>query len=77
VFHEQIREQMAVVTLSTVHQRLRDEHGLAVSLSSLRRYVNANLPEEALRAQVTVARTTRRRDRRRRLTTGCSGCGGT
>jgi len=77
VFHEQIREQMAVVTLSTVHQRLRDEHGLAVSLSSLRRYVNANLPEEALRAQVTVARTTRRRGRRRRLTMGCSGCGGT
>jgi len=56
VFHEQIREQMALVTLSTVHQRLRDEHGLAVSLSSLRRYVNANLPEEALRAQVTVLR---------------------
>lgn len=56
VFQEQIREQMALVTLSTVHQRLRDEHGLAVSLSSLRRYVNANLPEEALRAQVTVLR---------------------
>ena len=56
VFHEQIREQMALVTLSTVHQRLRDEHGLAVSLSSLRRYVNANLPEEVLRAQVTVLR---------------------
>ncbi len=56
VFHEKIREQMALVTLSTVHQRLRDEHGLTVSLSSLRRYVNANLPEEALRAQVTVLR---------------------
>ena len=55
-FHDTIREQMAQVTLSTIHQRLRDEHDLAVSLSSLRRYVNANLPEEALRAQVTVLR---------------------
>jgi transposase len=55
-FHDTIRELMAQVTLSTVHQRLRDEHGLAVSLSSLRRYVTANLPEEAARARVTVLR---------------------
>jgi len=56
VFHDHIKEQMVLVTLSTVHQRLRDEQGLTVSLSSLRRYVNANLPEEALAAQVTVLR---------------------
>lgn len=78
VFHEQIREQMALVTLSTVHQRLRDEHGLAVSLSSLRRYVHANLPEErrCARRSRSCGRT-RRRVRRRRSITGCSGCGGT
>ena len=55
-FHDSIRALLGEVTLSTVHQRLRDEHGLAVSLSSLRRYVAANLPEEATRAQVTVLR---------------------
>ena len=53
--HEFIREQLqAGVTVSTIHQRLRDEHGLAVSVASLRRYVAANVPEEARRAQVRV-----------------------
>src|SRR6266487_2021715 len=46
----------AGVTVSTIHQRLRDERGLAVSVASLRRYVAANLPEEARRSQVTVLR---------------------
>ena len=43
----------ARVTVATIHQRLRDERGLAVSVASLRRYVAANLPEEARRSQVT------------------------
>jgi transposase len=52
-----IVEQMeAGVTMATIHQRLRDERGLAVSVASLRRYVAANLPEEARRSQVTVLR---------------------
>jgi len=52
-----IAEQMkAGVTAATIHQRLRDERGLAVSVASLRRYVAANLPEEVRRAQVTVLR---------------------
>ena len=42
--------------MATIHQRLRDERGLAVSVASLRRYVAANLPEEARRSQVTVLR---------------------
>src|SRR6266487_3734870 len=46
----------AGVTVSTIHQRLRDESGLAVSVASLRRYVAANLPEEARRSQVRVLR---------------------
>jgi transposase len=46
----------AGVTKATIHQRLADEHGLAASLASLKRYVVANLPEEARRAQVTVLR---------------------
>ena len=56
VFHDKIKDLLEEVTVSTIHQRLRDEHGLMVSLSSLRRYIAANLPEEVLRAQVTVLR---------------------
>ena len=48
----------AGVTKATIHQRLADEHGLQASLASLKRYVAANLPEEARRAQVTVLRDT-------------------
>lgn len=44
----------ARVTVTTIHQRLRDERGLGASLASLRRYIAANLPEEAHRAAVTV-----------------------
>ena len=44
----------AGVRMSTIHQRLRDEHGLAASVASFRRYVAANVPEEARRSQVTV-----------------------
>jgi transposase len=52
-----ISEQLkAGVTVTTVHQRLRDERGLAVSISSFRRFVTANLPEEARRSQVKVLR---------------------
>jgi transposase len=55
--HEFITAQLgAGVTVATIHQRLRDEHGLAVSYASLRRYVAANLPEEARRSQVRVLR---------------------
>ena len=52
-----IVEQLeAGVTMATIHQRLRDERGLAASVASLRRYVAANLPEEARRSQVRVLR---------------------
>jgi transposase len=46
------------VTAATIHQRLVDEHCLDASVASLRRWVRANLPEEARRAQVTVLRDT-------------------
>ncbi len=55
--HDYISEQLkAGVTVTTVHQRLRDERGLAVSIASFRRYVAANLPEETRRSQVKVLR---------------------
>jgi hypothetical protein len=46
--HEYITVQLkADVPMATIHQRLCDERGLAVSVASFRRYVAANLPEEA------------------------------
>jgi len=54
-YHDYIVEQVkAGVRMSTIHQRLRDERGLAASVASFRRYVNANIPEETRRSQVTV-----------------------
>lgn len=44
------------VTQATIHQRLRDEHGLQVSYASVKRWVAANLPEEVVRSRVTVPR---------------------
>jgi len=55
VHHDYIAGQLkARVRMSTIHQRLRDEQGLAASIASFRRYVAANIPEEARRSQVTV-----------------------
>jgi transposase len=42
------------VTKATIHQRLRDEHGLQASVASVKRWIAANLPEQALRSKVTV-----------------------
>ena len=52
--HEAIKEALATNHLSTVHQRLRDEHGLTASESSLRRYVAVALAGEARADRVTV-----------------------
>src|SRR5438270_1357678 len=53
--HDCIVEQLkARVRMSTIHQRLCDERGLAASIASFRRYVAANIPEEARRSQVVV-----------------------
>jgi transposase len=51
-----VSQLKAGVTMATIHQRLSDEQALAASVASLRRYVAANLPEEARRAQVRVLR---------------------
>ncbi len=48
----------AGVTVATVHRRLAAERGLTASVASVRRWVRANLPEDARRAQVTVLRDT-------------------
>jgi transposase len=57
VHHEYIVDMLkAGVTQATIHQRLRDDHGLQASVASLKRYVAANLPEEVRRDRVVVLR---------------------
>ncbi len=51
-----IETMIGTNTLATVHQRLRDEHGLTVSESSLRRYVDLSFPDRRAAARVTVLR---------------------
>jgi hypothetical protein len=53
---EPIEDMLVTNTLTTVHQRLRDEHGLAVGISSFRRFVGSEFPDESLRERVTVLR---------------------
>ncbi len=54
-----VYDQMtAGVTVATIHQRLVDERGLDASVASLRRWVRANLPEQAAASRVRVLRPT-------------------
>jgi len=46
----------AGVTKATIHQRLRDEHQVAGSLTSFKRYISLVLSEDAVRSKVTVLR---------------------
>ncbi len=78
--HEYISAQLkAGVRMSTIHQRLRDEHGLAVSVQSFRRYVAANVPEETRRFRRWWCgiRVRPRRVSRRRSITGSWAAGWT
>jgi hypothetical protein len=56
--HERIEGWLGQVTVATIHQRLRDDHGLGASESSLRRYIWANFEEEVARSAVRVLRDT-------------------
>jgi transposase len=55
---ERIKAWLGVVTVSTIHQRLRDDLGLSVSESSVRRFIGANFAEETARDAVRVLRDT-------------------
>jgi transposase len=46
------------VTVATIHQRLRDDHAMSASESSLRRFIWANFDTEVARAAVRVLRDT-------------------
>lgn len=54
VHHELIKTGLLTSTLSTVHQRLRDEGKLAISENTLRRYAAVALAEQVKANQVTV-----------------------
>jgi hypothetical protein len=56
VHRADIEAMLKTNTATTVHQRLRDEHGLAVGLTSFRRYVWREFPEENLRNIATPPR---------------------
>ena len=76
-----------LTSVATIHQRLRDDHGLGVSESSLRRFIWANFDEEVARDAVRVLRDTPPPATRPRSTmacwaggwtrrrSGCAGCG--
>jgi len=57
VFHQWIEEQLAVpVTVATIAQRLRDNHHVEVSESTVRRYIATTFTEQRLEERVTVPR---------------------
>jgi transposase len=57
VHHDWIDEQLKVpVTVATVAQRLRDDHGVEVSESTVRRYIATAFAEARLEGKVTVPR---------------------
>ena len=55
--HQWISDQLKVpVTVATIAQRLRDDHGVEVSESTVRRYIATTFTEERLEEKVTVPR---------------------
>ncbi len=57
VHHQWITDQLKVpVTVATIAQRLRDDHRVEVSESTVRRYIATTFTEERLEGKVTVPR---------------------
>src|SRR5665811_1464213 len=53
---DRIEAMLETNTVTTVHQRLRDEHDLAAGISSFRRYVRLEFPDAMSADAVTVWR---------------------
>jgi len=53
---ERIEAMLQTNTVTTVHHRLRDEHGLVASIASFRRYVRLEFCDHVDESQVTVLR---------------------
>jgi transposase len=54
VFHQEIADGLTLTTAATVWQRLRDERGLQVSLTSFYRYVHEHVSRDKARKDITV-----------------------
>ena len=55
--HQWITDQLKVpVTVATIAQRLRDDHGVDVSESTVRRYITITFADQGLEERVTVPR---------------------
>lgn len=54
VFHQEIADGLTQTTAATVWQRLRDERGLQVSLTSFYRYVHEHISRDKVRKGITV-----------------------
>ena len=55
--HQWITDQLKVpVTVATIAQRLRDDHSVAVSESTVRRYITTTFADQRLEEKVTVPR---------------------
>lgn len=52
-YRAQVEEMLKSSSATTVHQRLRDEEGLEVGITSFRRWLWREMPEEAQRAAAT------------------------
>ncbi len=72
-----IEEMLKTNTVSTVHQRLRDEHGLAVGVTAFRRYVAFEFAEEVTRQHVTVPLLEVPAGEEAQIDTACGGRGST
>ena len=55
---ERVKGWLGKVTVATIHQRLRDDHAMGASESSLRRFIWANFDTDVARAAVRVLRDT-------------------
>ena len=59
--HQWIDDQLKVpVTVATIAQRLRDDHGVEVSESTVRRYIATTFTEQRLRSRENPCRTSTR-----------------
>jgi transposase len=74
---DHVKSLLETTTVTTVHQRLRDEGKLKVSLSTFRRWVHENLLEEAAARRSRCCGRTSSRARRRRSTTASWASGST
>jgi transposase len=55
-YRDRIKKMLETNTVATVHQRLRDEDGLEVGITSFRRYVASEFPGQVDPGRVTVLR---------------------